>query len=155
MMTEVCEYLRNWFDKSQPKLEGNFTISDGSISLADGGDMGIKEGQYYRIIGSALNDGVWKYPGGDGTLTLRDETFSGTVWLMAVPPALVAIAEEIDAWQAKYGGTDSAAMSPYTSESFQGYSYTKGAQGSVNGTPATGGWITIFGARLKNWKKLC
>ena len=56
-MTEVFQYLRNWFDRNQPKYYGEFTISDGTLQ----GDFQIATGQFYRIIGSALNDGVYEY----------------------------------------------------------------------------------------------
>lgn len=156
-MTEICEYLKNWFDRGQPKHFGAFVISDGAITYADGGTLGIRSGQYIRILGSALNDGVW-VDGTDGGLSLRDETFDGAVWLLAIPPAVTAISQEIDQWVAKYGAIDGPAMSPFTSESFDGYSYTKaqgGTQynGNSNGVSASG-WVNAFGGRLSRWKKL-
>ena len=137
MMTYICEYLRNWFPME--KLFGDFTISGGAIQ-----DQDLVEGQYFRIIGSKLNDGVWKF----GTDELKDETFSGAVWLMAVPPAVEKIAKQISDWQAKYGTVD--AMSPYTSESFGGYSYSKPASSDWS----VGGWQAAFGSALAPWRKI-
>lgn len=150
MLTEICAYLRNYFDFNMPKYYGNFKIEDGVITSMNDGDMGIISGQYFRVIGSVLNDGVWRYPDS----VLQDETFSGAVWLMAVPPELVKLSGEIADWQKAYGGADSSAMSPYTSESFGGYSYSKGA-GTVD-TAGNGltGWKAVYAGRLSRWKKI-
>ena len=147
MLTEICSYLKNYFDFNMPKYYGNFEIIEGSLTP----DVGILPGQYYRIIGSVFNDGVWKY----GEDTLTDESFNGSVWLMAVPPDLIGIMSDISDWQAKYGSVDSENMSPYSSESFGGYSYSKGPGGSGdgNGTFANS-WQSVFASRLRRWKKL-
>ena len=142
-MTDVFQYLRNWFDRNQPKYYGNFTIEDGALV----GDYKIATGQFYRIVGSALNDGVYVY----GQEQLDDETFEGAIWLMAVPRDVRNLIAEIDLWQEKYGGVDSANMSPYQSESFGGYSYTKASGGSTSSVPT---WQSVFADRLGRYKKL-
>lgn len=149
MLTELCQELRNWFDRNQPKYYGEFTIENGVLVLRD--DMSLKDGQYFRIIGSALNDGVHQY--GVYGDALEDEAFSGAVWAMAIPPAVLSLAKEIKAWQDKYGSIDSAAMSPFTSESFGGYSYSKSGAGSGSGS-ASGGWRSAFAGRLTPWRKI-
>ena len=148
-MDEVCGYLHNWFIvKPDGIRQGKFTISDGSIDAA-----GIKENQYFRIKGSVFNDGVWKHPA-EG---LTDETFVGEIWAMSVPPALVALLPEIDAWISKYGGVDSVNYSPFSSESFNNYSYSKrgssafGNNGS-DGSPMT--WQDAFASKLRRWRRL-
>lgn len=147
MLTELLQYLKNWFHRTT--YYGEFTISNGNIGKYSNGiafvDNYLKDGQYFRIIGSALNDGVWKYPATE----LKDEVFEGAVWGLAVPPAVVALAEEIAEWQEKYGGTVS---SPFTSESFGGYSYTKSAGNSVNGGGMS--WKDQFASRLNPWRKI-
>ena len=55
MLTEICQELRNWFEKS--KLYGTYMIVNGSLTVP-----GAQNGQYVRIIGSVFNDGVHKYP---------------------------------------------------------------------------------------------
>lgn len=143
MLSEVCRYLNNWFDSE--RLYGDFTISGGNL---DGMSEKLQTGQYFRIIGSVFNDGVYGYP----ETNLKSETFDGSVWILKIPPEVVALSDEIDAWCAKYAGADSAAMSPYTSESFGGYSYSKGASsGADGGTGAN--WQTQFGPRLSLWRK--
>lgn len=143
-MTEVFQYLRNWFDRNQPKYYGKFQIEDGALV----GDYKIATGQYYRIIGSALNDGVYKY----GSEKLLDETFDGAIWLMAVPVDVRNLITEISIWQDTYGGVDSANMSPYQSESFGGYSYSKASGGTTSSAVPT--WQSVFADRLGRYKKL-
>ena len=149
MLGEICAYLKNWFEAGMYHAE--FCISGGAIHFHDGSPLPLKEGQYFRIIGSVFNDGVWQY---SSELTLKDETFDGTVWAMRVPPDLIAIMAEIEEWMKKYGSVDSEALSPYNSESFGGYSYSKsvGGAGSSNGGTPT--WDTVFGGRLERWRRL-
>ena len=75
---------------------------------------------------------------------------------MAVPPSVIALSAEIEAWQEKYGGVDSTAMSPYTSESFGGYSYSKSRGGSGNGSSDSGSgtWQSVYANRLNKWRKI-
>lgn len=152
MLTEICQYLKNWFNRKPngddyPKEYGTFTIENGIIDSSI-----LADGQYYRIMGSLYNDGVHKY--GDTADVLVDEVFEGAVWSMGVPKVVADLAEEIEAWQAKYGSLDSEAMSPYASESFGGYSYSKGS-GVASGSQGNGnGWQSAFAARLNVWRKI-
>jgi hypothetical protein len=143
MLTEICQYLHNWFERE--KIIGKLTFKDNLIYTKDGDQVVLLDDQYFRVIGSMLNDGVHKYPA-----TLKDETFEGAVWSMAVPPDFVLLLQEIEAWQTKYGGADSTAMSPFNSESFAGYSYSKG--GTSDGAGVT--WMSTFGSRLSAWRKI-
>lgn len=136
MLTELCAELRNYFVREV--YRGNFTIKDGSIAPLNF----LQNGQYFTIVGSVFNDGVHKYP----TDVLIDETFDGTIRTMAVPPAVIALAEEIKA----YNESDAAKPSAYTSESFGGYTYTKVTD--KNGAVAS--WKTIFASRLNKWRKI-
>jgi hypothetical protein len=142
VMTEVCDYLNNYF--WEKKIVGKFSIEDGSITIP-----ALKNGQYFRIIGSTFNDGVHIYP----ATTLHDEEFEGTIEAMAIPAVVIAIASDIKDWQTKYGGANSAAMSPFNSESFNGYSYSKSGSGNANsGSNVT--WQDVFGGRLNKYRKL-
>jgi len=167
MIEEICRELNNYFDENSDgtrnRLFGTFQVVDGAIDLSE---TGIQPGQYFRIVGSVFNDGVYKYePEVEPTQehpethrpVLQDETFNGAVWLMAVPKAVIDLASEIEAWQAKYGGVDSQAMSPFTSESFGGYSYSKSSRtgsgsGSDNGN-GSGTWQSVYANRLNKWRK--
>lgn len=195
MLTDICQYLRNWFDRKMPKLYGTFTIQNGILWLAsnqvkvygtfttedgvivkalDGTESPdkiftvsddsmvidvnspaplsdvLKTGQYIRIVGSVFNDGVHTFPNDE---SLEDETFTGTVWGMAIPKAVIAIADDIKAWQSKYGGADSVAMSPFQSESFGGYSYSKGSVAGASGGSGVS-WMDVFARRLSPWRKI-
>ena len=78
MLTQICQYLRNWFVRD--KYFGNFKIENGVLTYADGTALPLLNGQYFRIVGSILNDGV--YQTGEA---LADEEFNGAVWSMAIP----------------------------------------------------------------------
>ena len=151
MLTEICQYLRNFFERD--KWHDAFKVAGGVLTYADGAALPLMDGQYYRIIGSVFNDGVHKW--GDVEDALIDEPkFTGSVWPMAVPPDLINLADEIKAWNEKYGGVDSTNMSPFSSESFGGYSYNK-----AQGFAATGGgmltsWQSLYAARLAPWRKI-
>lgn len=143
-LTELCQELRNWFDRE--RYFGTFEIRDGGVF--DGTEaLPLQDGMYFRVIDSFFSDGVHKYPDTE----MRSESFTGAVWLMAVPPPVIKLSEDIDAWRAKYEAPDAASMSPYSSESFGGYSYSKSA-----GTGSDGGtsWKSVFRARMNPWRKL-
>lgn len=145
MITQICQEIRNWFDRDQPRITGMHKIKDGCLHVE-----GLQDGQYFRIIGSTFNDGVYLYPAMD----LRDETFYGTVSFMAVPQSFVSLVEEIEDWQMRYGGSDSTLMSPYSAESFGGYSYSKAGGGASDGTTKAGTWQGAFATRLNVWRKI-
>ena len=135
MLSEICHEIRNFFEVSE--FSGTFTISGGNISHPT-----LLNGQYFRIIGSVFNDGVHKYPA-DG---LTDETFAGEVWALAIPPELIALASEIEAYNG--GGGSIAAM---LSEHYpNGYSYTKATDS--DGAPLS--WERAYAKRLNKWRKI-
>ena len=138
MLTELCAELRNYFEVPNCRHFGKFAISGGCIEPLDF----LQEGQYFRIIGSVFNDGVHQYPAYD----LTDEVFHGAVWAMALPPSLIALSTEIE----EYNKSDAGKASPYTSESFGGYAYTKATD--ANGAPIS--WQKAFASRLSQWRKL-
>lgn len=142
MLTELCQELRNWFVKD--KYAGTFTIENGQLSV----DF-LQSGQYFRVIGSVFNDGVHQYPATD----LTDEEFDGAVWALAIPQAVINLDTVISEWQTKYGGADSTAMSPFQSESFGGYSYSKSASYG-NNSPAGVSWQSVFASQLNRWRKI-
>lgn len=148
MLQQVCEYIHNFFVKEAHT--GSWTIENGMISLPF-----LKEGQRFWITSSDLNDGVYTYhsfgiTNDDDTVVagLSDEDFDGTICAMAVPTAVVALSGEINFWVEKYGDI---VVSPYQSESFNGYSYTKASAGNAAGGPT---WQSVFGDRLKAWRKI-
>ena len=137
MLTELLAEIRNYFEVPNGRHFGKFTISGGSIALPF-----LVSGQYFRIVGSVFNDGVYQY----GAAELADETFDGAVWALSLPPDLIALSAEIE----EYNKSEVGKPSPFTAESFCGYSYTKATDS--NGAPI--GWQKAFASRLNQWRKL-
>ena len=140
MLEEILAFIHNYFIKEIHR--GMFKISDGQL-LCDF----LQEGQYFRIRGSIFNDGVYQYPASD----LADEVFKGEVWAMAVPPSVVDLSERISEWVTKYGDSVS---SPYSSESFGGYSYQKASSGQGNAGSSSPTWQSTFAIELNRWRKI-
>lgn len=142
MLEEVLRYLKNWFEVE--RWEGTVTITDEGVDLPF-----LEPNQYYRIAGSIFNDGLHKYQ--DPTDELVSETFTGSVWGLAIPTPVIKIAAEIAAWRDKYENSEVASsLSPYDSESFAGYSYTRAKNGSGDSI----GWQSVFRSRLNAWRKI-
>ena len=149
MLQQVCEYIHNYFVKES--YDGVYEIYDGMVSLP------LLDGQRFLIQGSVLNDGLYTYhdvgiKNDDDTaeVGLQDETFTGTICALAVPPSVIALLGEINAWVAKYG---EAVNSPYTSESVLGvYSYSKASGGTGAGGSVS--WKDAFKDQLNRWRKV-
>lgn len=141
MLYEVMKTIHNFFEVPNTVYGGGFKIEHGSIVL----DF-LKQGQYFRIIGSVFNDGVYCY---DGLLELTDEEFEGFIVPLAIPKDFLKLVADMSEWQKKNGD---AVSSPYVSESFGGYSYSKGS-----GNAAGSGVSSVYDAfkgRLKPWRKI-
>lgn len=132
MIDEICASLHNYF--AVDIVHGEYTVNDGEITLPF-----LAAGQFFRVVGSVFCDGVYRC----GDKLPADETFDGAIWALAIPPALEAIAVEIEEWKAKNADV---LASPYQSESFGGYSYTKGSDSAS--------WQGVFAKRLNRWRKL-
>ena len=139
MLEQVLMNIRNWFTVDGGIYSGTFTIKDGGITLPF-----LANGQYFRICGSVFNDGLHQYPEDD----LTDETFNGTIWALAIPKAVIELADEIGKWQEKNG---EAASSPFSSESFGGYSYSKATDAETGGAVT---WQSAFKKQLSAWRKI-
>lgn len=145
MLEEVLRNLNNWFEVPGKRLTGFFEVSGGCIGLPDGW---LLDGQYFLVSGSVMNDGLHQWPAYD----LVDEGFEGEVQALAVPMAVQDLADRIEIWWEKYG---KAAESPYQSESFGGYSYTKASgNGSQGGSQGRLTWCDAFRLELNRWRKL-
>ncbi len=136
MLEEVLRYLQNWFVVPDGIHTGTFAVEGGSITLPF-----LQPGQYFRIIGSVFNDGLYRY--GPDMEALQDETFEGAVWALAVPKAVFNLSNEIAEWHVKNGFI---VTNPYVAESFGGYSVTYRTDIS--------GWRDVFRSRLSQWRKL-
>ena len=137
LLRELGWYRRPNKYVNQIKVE-KFTIEDGNITPSDF----LKENDYYRIIGSRFNDGLYQYPNSD----LTDEEFDGAVWVMRLPPAVVTLSQEIE----KYEKSDAGKPSAFTSESFGGYAYSKATNAS--GVPLS--WKGVFEDDMRPWRMI-
>ena len=150
MLENICGYIHNYFIKDA--VVGTYEIADGMISL----DF-LQEGQRFWITNSVFNDGVYTYhengiKDDDDTEAagLQDETWTGTICALSVPPAVIALSREIKAWVVANGA---AIDSPYQSENVVGvYSYTKASGGT--GAGGSVGWQDVYKTRLDRWRKI-
>lgn len=153
MISEICAELRNYFLRDYINPEhyihyGSFVIADGEMQSLPF----LKVGQFYRIVGSTFNDGVHKYGAhnrdAEDSETLTDEEFEGAIWEMFVPKEVVELSAEIQDWISNNADTIN---SPYQSESFGGYSYTKAVAGT--GRVSTD-WQEHFASKLKPYRRI-
>lgn len=136
MLEEVLRYLNNRFEVAHQ--DGTFAVSGGTI------DVGAVEGQYFWLEGSVFNDGLHQQPDTD----MEDEEFEGRAALLAVPRAVIDMADEIAAW---CEANADAIAGPFQSESFGGYSYTlAGSSDEAMLSP----WQAKFGPRLNAFRKV-
>lgn len=144
-LTEVCANIKNYFLRSDSDIKrGTFSLRAGTAPL-----ITLLDGQYFRIKGSILNDGVWQNTAAD-LANIRPEDFTGEIWCMNVPRDFEQLCEDVAAWREKNEAADSANMSPFNSESFGGYSYSKG--GGVSGGAVT--WERQFAGRLNTYRRI-
>lgn len=147
MLNTVCAEIKNYFTYEGDKHFGDFAITGGVITPSF--DFPT---DYIRIVGSHLNDGVHKVSDND---LVDEDKFHGAIWVMSPPKDFLDLVAEIEAWQDKYGGVDSTLMSPFQSESFGGYSYTKASGGaSSSGGSSVPTWQKIYASRLNIYRKI-
>ena len=118
MLTEICQYLHNYFEYE--KLFGDVIVTASSVS-ANGKIVALEEGQYFALFRGRIPLGIFK--NGD---ELKPRHFEGAVWLLDIPDAILNADTWAENWKAKNGSVDSVANSALNSESFKGYSYSKG-----------------------------
>lgn len=141
MLEQVLDHIHNYF-YTGATVTGSFTIENGTLTVE-----GLQANQYYHITGSVFNDGIHKYPSDD----LTDETFSGTIYPMAVPKTMLNLVDEIEAWVEKYGDVMD---SPYQSETVIGvYEYQRATTNRQNGESVSD-WQMVFQKRLNPWRKV-
>lgn len=151
LLEEVLYHLHNWFARTKWTVTG-CTISDGALPSAVASS--IPQGAFYRVEGSLLNDGL--HVMGDKDDEFEDESFDGRITLCAIPKALIALTDEIDAWQKKNGDIMEG---PYTSESFGGYTYKVKTSSDFGfsqsgGSSTLSGWRLVFRDRLNPWRRM-
>lgn len=156
ILEDVLWHIHNWFEREQIPVS-TCCIDDGSLPTSITDQM--LDGQWYRIEGSYLNDGLHQHP----DTSLSDETFNGTVTLLAIPSALLLVVEDIEDWIDRYNAAadyvaQSASKGAYQSESFGGYTYSLRSDLASNtasgGSTGLTGWQAEFASRLNPWRKI-
>lgn len=149
ILEDVLWHIHNFFVYDTDIVDG-CAISEGALPASVTSSM--LEGQWYRIRGSILNDGIHQHPASD----LTDETFDGEIDTLVIPKPLLRVVEEIQDYIARNADAiQTAQSSPYQSESFGGYSYT--IRGDLAGNTASGGltgWQAAYAGRLNPWRKM-
>lgn len=116
-ITHMCGLLRNYFTDREHIFYNTYTIHDNILNTEF-----LQKDQYFRITGSVFNNGVYcNNP--DDLKRLRDETFTGAIWAMAVPADFIEFCTDAERFKAKIAEL-SANFEGYTSESWGGYTYT-------------------------------
>ena len=147
-LTAVCRALRNWFHAPQSESTtqtGTITIENWTVSPLN---IPFIPGGYVRIIGSLLNDGIYHIGQDmriDGAL---DETFTGTLTLLAIPRDFLELVQEIDQFVDANKKDSSAGQ--FTSESIGDYSYTRSA--GKDGVRIS--WQEMFKTRLHPYRRM-
>ena len=139
MIGQICQYIKNYFTYEHDRIIGDWSVVNGKLVPS----LDIPT-DYYAIFGSRKNNGVHKV-NDYGDVLVDEGPFHGSVWFMSPPQDFLDKVEEITAWIDTYGKT---LNSPYTSESFGGYSYTKGKSRSGSDFGIT--WRDQFGPELKS-----
>lgn len=138
MLEAILDSLHNWFIIPGAARCGTFEVASGTLDV----DF-LQWDQYFRVEGSVFNDGLHRHP----ATCMQDEVFCGRIYPMAVPKAVIALAEEIKTWCENNPETDKV------SESFDGYSYTRASNGQ-NVSVGASRWETAFAGKLRPWKKV-
>jgi hypothetical protein len=148
-LTMVCRAIRNWF--YAPDIGNGVSVQTGTYTIENEfitPFAAVLSGAYVRIIGSVLNDGIYLV-GHDSRLEgAADETFNGTVALLAIPRDFLEIVEDINHF-VEVNKKDKKA-GRFTSENIGGYSYTRAT--SAGGVPAS--WHEVFQTRLNPYRKM-
>lgn len=144
MLDELFDYLNNDFAVT---CESGVVVFDAAGKTITGDfALAYLAGQYIRITGSVLNEGVYLLAGvAAGVLTvtetLVDESGEVLVKALVVPKAIVSLSDEIaDKVAAGFDGV---------SEVQEGDSKVKFADSNASTT-----WQTYFAGRLAQYRKL-
>ena len=160
---EVLAYLNNYFVYSYaPNVYVDFDSDTKTITLADDEEytfddyaLDIRGDQYIRILGSRLNDGVYKATGITDTVVtvgtpLIDEDYGYvTIYELAIPQKLLDIVDEMVTWEAS--GSSPVTVGNIQSETLGPHSVTYAKTGSSN-KPMT--VFDTFNGRIKRWRKV-
>lgn len=146
LVKEVCDYIHNYFVLDT--VESDFVIKN---KILHNDLLELYENQYFIIEGSKFNDGLFKYTTDPEVSDLVDESFHGNIKELVIPRDVLKIINDIAIWQEKNADT---LNSPFQSESFGGYSYSKGNSTNLAGKSRVFSWKDVFGSKLNCYRKI-
>lgn len=141
MLIDIMRHIKNFFSYSSE--DGTFKIENNILTGINNKPL---VGQYFALVGSVLNDGVYK---ATDSLKMpegaKDEVWEGTVYLLRIPREFLTLAEEIKA----FNESPTGAASNITSASFgiQSMSFATDANGNKSG------WESTFAKRLNPYRR--
>ena len=140
MMEKVMRACNNAFEVGY--WEGVVTVdaTNKTISVDGSSVKGVND--YVFIADSLYNNGLFKPE--DPASAYTDETFTGKVWLLAPPKDFIRLCDEISTW------TEKNPAGGYVSESFGGYSYSRGAKS--NGAAVS--WEDVFSDAITPYRRM-
>jgi len=167
-LDEVLGYLNNYFvytyaphvfiDIESVAGASTITLADDSYEFTDYA-LDIRVNQYIRIVGTRLNDGVYKVSVvGDTSVTvdatLLDEESDEdldyvTIYELNIPQKLLSLVTEMITWEAS--SSSPVTVGNIQSEKLGPHSITYAKTGS-NNKPMT--VFDTFNGRLKRWRKV-
>ena len=132
----VMRHVRNFFERGW--MDGTLIISGGVLSVP-------VDAPYIAITGSRHNDGVHRMLSDTvAERPLRNETFSGRIWLLYPPADFLDLCRDASKFD------DKNPAGELKSESFGEYSYTRASAGS--GGLLT--WETALASRLMPYRRM-
>lgn len=144
MLEQVLKAINNYFYKTGEK--GEYVVNNNEIEVK--GKYLV--GQYIKIEGSILNDGVFKIVNvSRNKITIDggvDETFLGYIYGLAIPRDII----ELEAKVKKFNNNIFTTNSIYISETNGAYSYTKATD--KNGNVQT--WKNAFASDLEPYRRI-
>lgn len=148
-LEDILYHIHNWFVRGTMPVRA-CSISEGSLPASV--TSHLLDGQWYRIRGSILNDGLHQHP----DTSLSDEVFDGWIDSLAIPKALMNVAERIQEYiDLTRDARETALSAKYASESFDGYSRSiRTDLTSQGGSGGLTGWKAEFVADLNPWRKM-
>lgn len=141
MLLEIMEHIDRSFVETIDR--GTFTIENERLIT----DVAYVKGQYIRIVGSFNNDGIYKLTDTLYTLTgAEDETWTGAVAGLRIPPDFLKLAEEIKEWHERAKGNPNYGL--LTSENVKNWSGSM----ATNKDGAVVRWQDHFRQDLKRYR---
>ena len=143
LITEIMKLIDKYFINYKQVEKGNFIIKDGIIDVTSP----YIKGQYIRIIGSILNDGV--YLVSDDLLTLagaQDEVFNGMILGLSVPRDFIKLVDDIE----KFEKSSDIEKRDLASVRIGEYAETRAT--GKDGTPIS--WQSVFRRDLDKYRRM-